>query len=83
MIMCRKQNIFCVILLKANLMLCRSRNEDEALFPKNFEELMNAQAQKYFELKSDDTARIKKCFDSIKEIVDTPFRQLVIIHFYE
>lgn len=64
-------------------MLCRSRNEDEAIFPKNFEELMNAQAQKYFEIKSDDTARIKKSFDSIKEIVDKPYRQLVTIHFCE
>lgn len=64
-------------------MLCRSRNEDEAIFPKNFEELMNAQAQKYFEIKSNDMTRIKKSFDSIKEIVDTPFRQLVTIHFCE
>lgn len=64
-------------------MLCRLRNEDEAIFPKNFEELMNAQAQKYFEIKSNDTTRIKKSFDSIKEIVDTPFRQLVTIHFCE
>lgn len=53
------------------------RNEDEAIFPKNFEEIMNAHAQTYFEVKPEDTKRLQKFFDSIKEIVDKPCRQLV------
>lgn len=52
------------------------RNEDEAVIPNNFEESMNAQAQTCFEVKPEETERLQKFVNSIKEIVKK-HRQLV------
>jgi hypothetical protein len=68
--------------LEANFCLC-FRNEDEATIPSNFEEAMNSIAHKHLKISSDDSGQLKKCLDSIRKIVDKPFRQLVnVVNLY-